>query len=436
MSSIRPEARSPWTRGLTSALAAVIVAACSSSDPAGMDPEPVPPIELPRALTAGEVEIIDRANAFGFHLAREVVADDDRPNLILSPLSASMALGMTLNGAEGATFDAMRDALALDGMSQDDINESYRSLIDLLVTLDPEVDVSLANAVWANEDVEFHQAFFEALRSSFDAAVESSDFADPATLEAINGWASTNTNGKIPTILDSLDPALVMLLLNAIWFDGNWTTQFDPDDTERAPFTRPDGSTVDVDLMRIADVEYGLGGGPDWSAVELPYGGRAWSMVVVMPHGDRSARDLFGQLDETLWAEVVNSLSPVTVDGLWLPKFTLTYDAFLNRPLERMGMEPAFVPGADFSRMSPIGQSLCIDFVRQKTFIEVDEVGTRAAAVTVVGIRPTSFLGIRVDRPFVFALRERLSGTILFVGLVEDPTADARPPEPLASRCR
>ena len=407
------EARRRWTWAFLAALGAGAAAGCTSSDPAGMDPEPVPPIELPRALTAGEVEIIDRANAFGFHLAREVAADDERPNLILSPLSASMALGMTLNGAEGATFDAMRDALALDGMSQDEINTSFRSLIDLLVTLDPDVDVSIANAVWANEDVEFHQAFFDALQSSFDAAVESSDFTDPATLEAINGWASQHTNGKIPKILDELDPALVMLLLNALWFDGSWTTEFDPADTERAPFTRPDGSTVDVDLMRIADVEYGLGGGSDWSAVELPYGGRAWSMVVVM-----------------------NSLSPVTVDGLWLPKFTLTYDAFLNRPLERMGMEPAFVPGADFSRMSPIGQSLCIDFVRQKTFIEVDEVGTRAAAVTVVGVRPTSFLGIRVDRPFVFALRERLSGTILFVGLVEDPTADEEPPEPVASRCR
>ncbi len=416
-------------------LVAVALAACSDPAAPGQDQDPPPQIELPRALTAVETQIIDRANAFGFHLAREVVATDDRPNLILSPLSASMALGMTMNGADGSTFDAMRDALAFDGLAPDEINDGYRGLLDLLVDLDPAVEVALANAVWANEDVTFHDDFFEALQSSFDATVESSDFADAATLEAINGWASENTNGKIPTILDSLDPALVMLLLNAIWFDGQWTTQFDPDETAPAPFLRPDGSSVQVDMMRIADVEFPLGGGPDWAAVELPYGGQAWSLVLVVPQGQRSARDLFAQMDESLWSDITGSLNPVTVDGLWVPKFTLTYDTFLNQALEGMGMEEAFRPGADFTRMSPIGDRLCIDFVRQKTFIELDEVGTRAAAVTAVGIGPTSFIGLNVDRPFVFALRERLSGTVLFLGLVEDPTADPEPPEPYTSHC-
>jgi serpin B len=407
-------------------------------DPAGPEPPggPVEPITvLPRALTASETEVIGRSNAFGFELARQLAERDDRPNVVLSPLSAAMALGMTLNGAAGSTFADMRSALALDGLSQEEINEAYRGLLDLLTSLDGTVDLSIANAVWSNQEVEFHAAFFEAVQTAFAATAESSDFADPGTLDEINRWAAEQTHGKIEKILDSLDPDLVMLLLNAIWFDGQWTTRFDPADTRRAPFLRADGSTVDVDMMNLDTGEFPLAFGADWSAAELPYGGGAWSMVVVVPVGQRSARELFGQLDGEAWNEIVGRLTPLEVDRLSLPRFALEYDAFLNEALDAMGMGVAFGPAADFTRLSPIGDRLCIDFVRQKTFIEVDEAGTRAAAVTAVGIGLESFIGLVVDRPFVFALRERLSGTILFIGLVEDPTFGGEPAEPFVGQC-
>lgn len=389
--------------------------------------------ELPRALTVLETELIEQSNAFGLELLGEVVANDERPNVVLSPLSASMALGMTLNGAGGSTFDAMSSTLGFADLTQTEINEAYRALISLLTELDPVVQFDIANAIWANDDIEIDADFLTAVRDAFDAQTESRDFSAPGTLDAINQWVRDQTDGEIDSILEALDPQLVMLLVNAIYFDGSWTHEFDPADTRDAAFTTEDGSTVTVEMMSISDVEFPLGGGVDYTAAELPYGGEAYSMLVVVPSDD--PRDFAASLNPTRWNEIIASLRPVEVDALSIPKFELSYDTFLNDALREMGMDVAFRPGADFSRLSPIGSGLCIDFVRQKTFIEVDERGTRAAAVTGVGIGPTSFLGLVVDRPFVFAIRERLTGTIVFTGYVSDPTAEDSGPEAFEKTC-
>jgi serpin B len=189
-------------------------------------------------------------------------------------------------------------------------------------------------------------------------------------------------------------------------------------------------------MMTMDDPEVLSGGGADYAAVELPYGGEAFSMVVVLPQGATSARDFAAALDADAWDAIVEGLGAGNLALLGLPKFTLTYDTYLNDALQAMGMGVAFGPGADFTARSPIGAELCISFVRQKTFIQVDVRGTRAAAVTAVGISVTSLPPSFVaDRPFLFAIRERLTGTILFVGLVEDPTADDQGPEPATSQC-
>lgn len=412
-------------------LAAVVATAAACGDPLDVAVDPI--TELPRELSLAEQAIVERSAAFGLRLLRETVAVDERPNVVLSPLSASMALGMTLNGADGTTFDAMRSTLDFESLSQEEVNDGYAALIELLTTLDPTVRFDIANALWTREDVPFHQAFLDALASAFDASTEARDFGDPATLEAINQWVAERTDGKIDSILEELPPNLVALLVNAIYFEGAWTTEFDPADTRRQSFTRLDGSTVEVDMMSIANEEFALGGGAGYQAAELPYGGGAYAMVVVVPH--ENARAFVGGLDEARWSEILESLTPTEVDALSIPKLTLSYDAYLNEPLKTMGMDVAFRPGADFTRMSPIGDQLCIDFVRQKTFLEVDEHGTRAAAVTAVGIGEVSFTGLIADRPFVFAIRERLSGAILFTGLVGDPTVEESGPGTYTPEC-
>ncbi|MDX1648169.1 MAG: serpin family protein, partial [Longimicrobiales bacterium] len=322
----------------------------------------------------------------------------------------------------GETFDGMRDALAYEDLSQEEINTAYRDLIDLLVALDPAVRFDIANAVWTNEEIPFLQSFLTAVQEAFSAQTSSSDFADPATLNAINAWVESATDGKIDTILEELDPDQVALLLNAIYFDGAWTVEFDPSETALEPFTLEDGSTVQVPMMSIADEEFPLAWAPEYAAAELPYGGGAYAMLVVVPSDD--ARAFLETLDVEGWNDIVASLVPAEVDRLAIPKLSLSWDGFLNDALKAMGMDVAFANAADFSAMSPLGSDLCIDFVRQKTFLEVDERGTRAAAVTAVGVGPTSFTGLVADRPFLFAIRERLSGTILFSGIIGDPTAE------------
>jgi serpin B len=405
------------------ALSITFVGALGACDGTTTPDDDLTPItRLPRDLTSAETEVIARSTDFGLELMARTVARDARPNIVLSPLSASMALGMTLNGAAAGTFDDMRATLGFEGLPQSEINAGYASLIDLLSDLDPAVDFAIGNAVFANEGFPFHTSFFDAVSGAFDATVQTRDFAQASTLDAINGWADTATNGMIPRVLDELDANLVMLLMNAISFDGAWTEAFDPGDTRPAAFQRAQGGPVDVPMMQASQVELALGYGSGWSAVELPYGGGAYGMVIVVPAGD--VRSLVAGWDSADWSAVLASLSPQTVDLVSIPRFRLAYDAFLNPVLTDMGMGVAFRRGADFSNLSPRGDELCIDFVRQKTFIEVDEVGTRAAAVTTVGIGPTSFTGVVADRPFFFALRERLSGTLLFTGIIGDPTID------------
>lgn len=408
-----------------------LLAACGDATGPG-DAEPI--TELPRALTVSERTVIQNGNAFGVQLLRHVVAGDRRPNIVLSPLSASMALGMILNGAQDSTFTAMRNTLGFSGMSQGQINDAYAGLITLLTELDPNVDFGVANSVWGNQEVTFQQAFLDAVRTAFQARVESRDFRDPATLDAINGWVSDNTQGLIESILDDLDPELVTLLINAIYFEGAWTTRFDPAKTQRADFRREDGSTVQVDMMHLDEGKLPMGYGPGYAAVELPYGGGAFSMVVVV--SAEPIRRFVDGLDAAGWQSIVDGLSERELDMVAIPRFKLAYDTYLNDPLKAMGMDVAFGPGADFGGMIPGGDNVCIDFVRQKTFIEVDEHGTKAAAVTAVGARPTSFNGVVANEPFAFAIRERLSGTLVFVGIVGDPTAPEEDPEDFTSTCR
>lgn len=392
-------------------------------------------IDAGDALTVSDEAVIDASIGFGLELAARTAATDSRANVVLSPLGASIALGMTMNGADGATFDTMRSALGFGTLPPEEINAAYRALVARLTTLDPQVRLEIANAVWTNEGVAFHDAFLQTVTEAFDARTEAIDFADPAAVDKINEWVAERTDGLIDGIVDGLDPSLVMLLVNAVYFEGVWTTEFDPANTRPGTFRREDGSQTNVDMMSLGNVEVLRGRGESYSAVELPYGDGAFAMVIVLPDEGVTTREWLAGLDADEWKALVDGLTPDRLDLLSIPKFTLTFDTYLNDALKARGMAAAFRPGADFTRMSPSGDQMCIDFVRQKTRIDVDERGTRAAAATGVGIGVVSFTGFVVDRPFVFAIRERFSGTVLFVGLVGDPTAEDRGARSLVSTC-
>lgn len=410
-------------RTLSLALATVTIAlaaACSSStEPDAGNPSPTLDA-LPRALTAGEQKVIGAANDFSFALFRRLSAAQPDSNVFTSPLSASMALGMAMNGAAGTTYDEMRATLGFGASAtESEIGESYKSLIALLRGLDPGVDFRIANSIWYRTGFPVDQAFLDRGRNWFDARASALDFASASAVPTINDWVSTSTVGKIPTILDRIENDQVMFLINAIYFKGSWRTRFDPSRTVTAPF-HGIGGDQPAKLMRREGTMRWLQTS-DFEAIDLPYGNAAYAMTVVLPAAGKSVDDVAATLQGSAWKEWTSQFRDADVE-LQLPRFKLEWARMLIPDLQTLGMRAAFVDGvADFSRITTSGTPLFISLVKQKTYVDVNEEGTEAAAVTNVGISLTSAPVRRpfiVDRPFVFVLRERLSGTILFMGKI------------------
>jgi serine protease inhibitor len=402
------------------ATALVLSASCGGA-PSGPD-DGAPPARLdalPRALSASETKVVDAANEFSFSLFRAVAPLRPDSNVFISPLSASFALGMTMNGAAGATYDQMRSVLAFGSATESDINGGYKSLIELLRGLDPQVDFRIANSIWYHVGLPVKQPFLDATRTSFGAEVSALDFRSADAPGKINDWVSSATAGKIPTILDRIDPAGVMILINAIYFKGSWRDRFDPASTQDAPFHGVAGDQP----MRLMhrDGTMRILATPDFEAVDLPYGNSAFTMTVVLPRPGKSIETLASSLQSAQWSTWMGQLGEANVD-LYLPRFKLTWERTLNDDLRVLGMRDAFEDNvADFTRISSAGNRMFITEVKQKTYVDVNEEGTEAAAATSVGISVDSAPAIhlvRVDRPFLFVIRERLSGTVFFMGKI------------------
>lgn len=375
-----------------------------------------------RPLTDLEKSLVQTSNRFGFHLLRTVNQSEAGKDVFISPLSVSMALGMTQNGANGTTRDAMRTTLKFSDMTMEEINTTYYSLMHLLRSLDPKVQFKIANSIWIRLDFSVEQEFVEINRRYFEAVVRMLDFGSPDASRTINAWVEANTNGKIKTIVpDPIPASTVMYLINAIYFKGTWTYQFNRTQTIDAPFFLPNGTTRPAKLMQL-QVTLPYVETATYQAVELPYGNSLFTMIVVLPKHGQSIEAFVNSMSHDSWNGLRTSLQPQR-GRIFLPKFKLEFEKVLNDQLKAMGMAVAFGRQADFSKMSRAG-GLFISEVRHKTFVQVDEEGTEAAAVTSVAIDRRSatleFL-MRVDRPFFFAITERLSGTLLFVGKIVEP---------------
>jgi len=395
--------------------AALLLTACN--DPNG--PSAGDPIDsLPRQLSPGEGKLISASNAFAFDLLKAVNTSDRAGNVFISPLSASMALGMTMNGAAGTTYDAMHSTLRFGELSRTEVNESYKSLMTLLLDLDKSTQLLVANSIWYEETWPFRQEFLTESKSYFDAEVKGLDLTRSSSADAINSWVSEATSKKIPKIIDNFDGDEVMFLINAIYFKGIWQNQFEKSKTVDAPFHALDGTSASVPLMSQMN-EFRRGFGADYEAIDLPYGNSAFTMMVVLPKQGVDINAFTETLTEAKWNAIDGGMNKGEI-GIELPRFKLDWKKTLNDQLKALGMAVAFDDNAaDFSRMSSSTRRLIITDVIQKTFVEVNEEGTEAAAATSVGMAPTSLpLTLRIDRPFIFAIRERLSGTILFIGKI------------------
>jgi len=379
--------------------------------------------QLPRDLSVAEGELVEADNEFAFKLFREINRLEGDTNIFISPLSVAMALGMTLNGADGSTEQAMLETLELAGMSREAVNDAYRTLIDLLRNLDPNVEFLLANSIWHAQNRVPAQSFLDINQQYFDAQVSALNFGDPASVQTINDWVYSNTNGKIEKIIDDGIPAnVIMYLINAVYFKGDWTYRFDKSRTQAAQFFLVDGSQTTVDMMSHgAEIDIRSFWADGVLVADLPYSGDAYCMTILLPETAEDINSLIDDLTTDNWGYWAANLSKIEM-SVSLPRFTLEFELALNDALKSLGMEVAFNPTeADFSRMYP-GGGVWIDTVLHKTFVEVNEEGTEAAAVTSVSMRELSApMSLNANHPFVFLIRERFSGTILFMGKVMDP---------------
>lgn len=367
--------------------------------------------------------VINNSNSFGFDLLKQVNSSEAIDNnFMISPTSVALALAMTYNGSSGQTKEAFEQIFHLQGMSTTDINNVFSNLMNHLITNDPGLLLQIANSIWYRNTFYVQQSFLDTNTFYYNSIVSPLDFNNPASKDIINNWVASNTNNKITSIIDEIDPQTVMFLINAIYFNGLWKYSFNPQSTIQNSFTLENGSIIQVPFM-VNDNNYNFYSNSLFNAIELPYMNNKMSMIVFLPTDEKTVTDIIDSLSTSY---LNNCLQSFTIQNkiLQLPKFEFEYKNILNDELVAMGLGVAFDGGsADFSRINTLEQ-LFISKVVHKTYIKVNEEGTEAAAVTSVEIGVTSFPSnyFTVNKPFLFMIRDIKSGAIVFTGRVSNPS--------------
>jgi serpin B len=371
-------------------------------------------------------QFVEAQNRFAFKLFSQIDAQSDGDNIFISPTSIAIALAMTYNGADGDTQAAMARTLELQGLSLDAVNQANAALDRSLENTGEGVKLAIANSLWLRQGVNFNSKFLQQIQKSYRARVESLDFNDPNAPAIINGWVAQQTNDKIEQIVGQISPQTLLYLINAIYFKGDWTYSFPEDATEDRPFTLPNGSEVQQPLMSRTG-EYRYLETEEFQAIRLPYGEGNIGFYVFLPREESSLAQFYDRLDVQAWSDWIDRMRSRR-GSISLPRFELEYDIELKETLAALGMEIAFTPDrANFSKMHAPPPSLAISQVKHKTFVEVNEAGTEAAAATSVGITATSVqepqepFNMTIDRPFFCAIRDDRTGAILFIGSIINP---------------
>lgn len=369
-------------------------------------------------------KIVAANNQLGFQLLKEA-SEDEKGNIFISPMSLFMALSMIYNGADGETKKEIAKVLHVEGMDESELNKANASLMSKLHDHSKQIQLNVANSIWLNDAFHFKSDFAERNSGYFNAEIKEINITDRKAPEKMNEWVKKSTNGKIDKIVDEpLEADLVAMIINAIYFKGDWTHKFDKEQTQKQSFHLKDGTTKDVPLMALNE-KLAYFEDDKFQAVSLPYGDEAMSMKVFLPKENSSIEELEGMLTVENW-KLWNSAFIKQTGTILLPKFQLEFEVLLNDTLKNLGMVTAFENNANFSRMIQENNSLSISEVKQKTFIDVNEEGTEAAAASSVSIAETSAPAesfyMKVNRPFFIAITDDQTGTILFMGSISYPT--------------
>lgn len=387
--------------------------------------EALPVDPVPINLTADQVSLINSENSFSFSIFKEVLeSTEESENIIISPLSISYALSMTLNGANGDTRDAMLEALRVNGITPETINNSYKNLSEALLNVDKRVLISIANSVWTDNNFVVKKPFTDILTGFYNAESKAFDILDPLAPDQINLWIESKTNRLIKNMVDKLNDNTVMLLINAIYFKGKWKSEFDAENTEQGSFYKPDGITSAVPMMKQSS-DFKIFNGEGFILAEFPYGQGNFVMDVILPDEHNGVNNVLPLINDDSFKVWVNQLNERETH-LTFPRFKYGFKKQLKDVLSNMGMAVAFSDFADFSNISDV--PLLINDVTHQAFIETNEEGTEAAAATIVDIGTTSaplnpFI-LNIDHSFLYIIRETTTNSILFMGRVVDPLAD------------
>jgi len=385
-------------------------------------------MEQPEINLTGKVDprLVEANTRFGFKLYSEMLKGSAGKNIFISPASVGLCLAMAYNGAAGETKQAMAAALEAGGFSLEEFNRAYAELKAALASADPKVQLEIANSLWARKGLDFKRDFIGRNKQFFGAEVSALNFDDPAAVATINSWVSNKTKGKIEKIVDQISGDSILFLINAIYFKGKWSKEFDKAQTREDQFTTAAGGARRVPMMnqsgRFMYLET-----PIFQAVSLPYGDGRVSMYIFLPAKSAGLEQFHKGLTAAGWGKWMEDFSE-TQGSVRLPRFKVEYEETLNDALKALGMRVAFEESrADFSGMIENVGRVFISQVKHKTFAEVNEEGTEAAAVTSTEMRATSAqrpmrtFQMVVDRPFFCAIRDNTSGAILFMGSIYDP---------------
>ncbi len=407
-------------RILTFAFVIFLMLSCTNSN----DQEKLPVTDLiPSEKSA---KIIAADNQFGFELFQKVnAAADDSKNTMISPMSVSLALAMLYNGTDGNTKTQIENMLHKENLTPDDINRSYKDLVEGLTSHDPKVELMISNAIFYRNTFNVKNDFLTTNQTFYNAEVASLDFSKTTeTLNTVNSWVNNKTKGKIDKILDQVNPEDIMYLLNAIYFNGEWQYRFDTKDTKNQPFTKEDNKVIQVPTMSIEN-KFNFFANQTFQMLEMPYGSGKYSMLVFLPSSGKTTNDVISMLNSENITDWLSKMTEVD-KKVYFPKFEFKFDKSLVEVLKSLGMTDAFTGSANLSGIAD-GGNLQVSEVMHKTYIKVDERGTEAAAVTEVTIIYTSIgpdNSFRVDHPFVFAIREKDTNSILFIGKVMNPAVN------------
>lgn len=395
------------------ALIAFACACTSNIDPIAItDAEPI-------MLKANQQKRVAQDNAFAFELLKQTNKANDKVNLMVSPLSVSIALGMTRNGAVDETLTGIEKALFFSGLTDDEINEYYQTMLQSLPKVDPSTQLNIANSIWYRDDFLVKTDFLNTNKKYFDATVRKLNFASPGAKDSINNWCARKTDGLIDNILDNIPGDAVMYLVNAVYFKGMWSKKFDKKNTANRSFASVNKLNLEVPTMYTKDTF--ACAFTQWAdVVELNYGNKAFSMILMLPKAQSNANELIAALNNDIYTQMLSQLQTQEIE-LFLPRLEFKTKLLLNDPLKTMGMEKAFEDRNEFSRITD--HSIFVSRVLHDTYIELNEEGTRAAAATVVEMREKAMINnvFNFNRPFVFLIREKSTGVIVFTGKVGNP---------------